>query len=177
MVILYHAKSNTLLEETQDRLSRLFRLTIQTGLLTTVIAIPIGPLFRHDGFQRTYLLPLFLLGKSYVLSLLANLNARNTDHTTIPKRVNGGEETVNHLSNLAFTPGVRNQQTRSGMNMDSVGSRGGILSFIRSVGRSNHNNLTHPMTEFTSGLDPSPQLELAHEGCSNVAHEILEPRE
>jgi hypothetical protein len=50
-------------------------------------------------------------------------------------------------------------------------SRGGVLSFIRSVGRSNRDNLTHPMTGVTSGINPEPQLELAPEGPSNASHE------
>jgi hypothetical protein len=42
---LYHARSSSYLGETRDRLSYLYRLTIQTGFLTSILALPIAPLY------------------------------------------------------------------------------------------------------------------------------------
>jgi len=76
VIILRNAKSRAYFGETRDRISRLLRLTIQTGLLTTILALPTGPVFLRAQDSSMYALPLFLLGKSYVISLLFNLNAR-----------------------------------------------------------------------------------------------------
>jgi hypothetical protein len=48
---------------------------------------------------------------------------------------------------------------------------GGALSFIRSFGRTLHNDLIRPTIEAPSGVDPEPQLEPIREGPSNTTHE------
>jgi hypothetical protein len=42
---LYHAKSTSYFGEVHDKITRLFTITIQTGFLTTILAIPIAPLY------------------------------------------------------------------------------------------------------------------------------------
>jgi hypothetical protein len=53
---LYHAKSNSYFGETRDRVSRLLRVTIQTGFLTFIVALPIGPLYFRVQSSTTYAL-------------------------------------------------------------------------------------------------------------------------
>jgi hypothetical protein len=112
----------------------------------------------------------------YVISLLANLNARNTgrtDRTVVSNGINLNGETSamgRRLSTLVFTPGARNAQTRSGANV-TTNTRGGVLSFIRSVGRSIHNDLTRDSSAGAASFDRESQSELAHEGSLNASHE------
>jgi len=63
---LYQAKSSAYFGETRDRISRLFRLTVQTGFLTAVLAIPIAPLYVAVPGTEAYSI-------SYVDSLYAHL--------------------------------------------------------------------------------------------------------
>jgi hypothetical protein len=42
---LYHAKSGSYFGEIHDKISRLRAITIQTGFLTAILAIPIAPLY------------------------------------------------------------------------------------------------------------------------------------
>lgn len=76
MTMLYNARANFYFGEMRDRTTRLIRLTIQTGLLTSILALPIGPLYFRDQPGGEYGLTIFLLNKSYLISLLANLNFR-----------------------------------------------------------------------------------------------------
>jgi len=98
MVILHHAKSSGCFGETRDRLSRLLRLTIQTGFLTSILAIPIAPLYIRVQVG-IYTLTCFLLGKSYAISLLANLNARS-DRSTVVIGKSDNSLAVPHLSTM-----------------------------------------------------------------------------
>ena len=45
---LYHAKSSAYFGQTRDRISRLLRLTVQTGFLTSILALPIAPLVFRE---------------------------------------------------------------------------------------------------------------------------------
>jgi hypothetical protein len=60
----------------------------------------------------------------------------------------------------------------SGANVAPSSNGGGVLSFIRSFGRSVHNDPNHPSTEAPSGVqvDSEPQLGLAREGSSDATH-------
>jgi hypothetical protein len=44
---LYHAKSSLYFGESRDRITRLLRLAIQTGLLTSILALPVAPLYSQ----------------------------------------------------------------------------------------------------------------------------------
>lgn len=74
--ILQHAKSKTEFADTRDALSRLIRLSIQTGLLTSIFALGIIVVFLTEQSGNMHTFACYLLGKSYPMSLLANLNAR-----------------------------------------------------------------------------------------------------
>jgi len=43
---LYHAKASAYYEEMRNKISRMLRLTIQTGFLTSILAIPIVPMYN-----------------------------------------------------------------------------------------------------------------------------------
>jgi len=74
-IFLYNTRASTYSGEIHDRLSRLLRLTIQTGFMTSLLAVLVIPLYLENTFL--YAIPLYLLGKSYNIALLANLNARS----------------------------------------------------------------------------------------------------
>jgi len=151
MVILFRAKNTSYFGETRDRISRLIRLTIQTGLLTTVLAIPIAPLFYFNQ-QGLVSLTCFFLGKSYVISVLANLNARS--HRSYPGSTKEGIEAIAlpPLSSIHFTP-IRFRQ-----EVVDVTSGQGALSFIRSIARTIHNDLSEDMP--TSSQETSTPISL-----------------
>jgi len=139
MAFLYHAKSRSWFGEMRDRISRLLRLTIQTGFLTSVLAIPVAPLFYrvHSGI---YTLTCFLLGKSYVISLLANLNARS--YRPPPPELTGKPDSP-HLPTLTFKP---HRKRRSKMIDGSTANRG-ILSSMRSVANTMYHDLTESQSD------------------------------
>jgi len=126
MVIFYQAKSMAHFRETRNRISKISRVALQTGLLTTVLALLVPILGRAVGFGL-YVLPWYFLGKSYTISLLANLNARprKNDITT---HTNGtiGANGRSHVTTIAFAPRQRSQE-------DNPTSSHGISRFLRSL--------------------------------------------
>jgi len=76
IIILYHTRATASSGESYDKISRLLRLTIQTGFLTSALAIFVVPFPSADN--NIFSMPFWLLGKSYVITLLANLNSRRT---------------------------------------------------------------------------------------------------
>jgi len=159
MSILYHAKSSSCFGETRDRLSRLLRLTIQTGFLTSVLAIPVAPLFarEHSGI---YGLTCYLLGKSYVISLLANLNARSYRP--------GPPVMKAHLSTMSFIQPRKSAHGESSEVTDTtIGS--GVISCIRSVVHAVRKDLTKPPNEETSCSDSEVGRETQLEGPAGIS--------
>jgi len=78
IIILRHARTNfAYLKRTRDIVSRFTRVVIQTGSVTSFLALflIIAFLIPHTG--DVYSISSYLLGKSYAMSLLANLNARS----------------------------------------------------------------------------------------------------
>jgi len=82
MALLLHAKAGSAFEETRDLISRLIRNVLQTGLLTSILAILVLPPF-YRKLIGLYALPWYILGKSQVISLLANLNARRRANPSV----------------------------------------------------------------------------------------------
>jgi len=105
MALLLHAKANAHFRDTRDLLSRLTRIVLQTGLLTSILALLDLPLVlrRVTGI---YPLPWYILGKSEVISLLANLNARKRSNATV---VHGSDfdnaiPPATKMSTISFSP-------------------------------------------------------------------------
>lgn len=148
--ILYHAKSSTYFGVTRDKLSRLLRLTLQTGFLTAILALPIGPLYAiYQDTSSIFDITSYVLGESYVISLLANLNARSHNPTS-PDHARGIDNvTIPHVSTLNFAAGP--PQNRDSNWEPSTGT--GILSFIRSVAHTIHRDLTETPAEHSSRME------------------------
>jgi len=104
-VQLLHAKAGSAFEETRDLLSRLTQIVLPTGLLTSILALIVPPLFfrRLNGI---YALPWFILGKSEVISLLANLNARKRSNAPVIHGSNSVQAVpqATKLSTMVFSP-------------------------------------------------------------------------
>jgi len=98
IAILRHARSKTYFADTRDTISKLIRLTVQTGTLTSVLALAIIIVFLKEPFGNMHTFPAYLLGKSYAMSLLANVNARMN---AAPSRGQSFETTQ---ESLAFSP-------------------------------------------------------------------------
>jgi len=148
MTLLLHAKASSCFGEMRDLLSRLIRLTLQTGLLTSILALLVVPFFIRN-LVGIYSIPWYILGKSYVISLLANLNARKRSNSSV--RGGGHNPTsTNQLSAVMFSPPksrqdgndsldisfpVRsfgpNDQGRSIINLDVSEERGEVKSSNR----------------------------------------------
>jgi len=119
MALLLHAKASSCFGETRNLLSRLIRIILQTGLLTTTLALLFMSLFLNslDGLD---LLPMYILGKSYVISLLANLNARKRSNEPMVHG-SGIDQGIRlaELSTLRFSP--KNCHAEGGReNSDSI---------------------------------------------------------
>jgi len=130
MALLLHAKASLFFgEETRDLLSRLTRIVLQTNLLTSVLALIALPLLLR-GLQGIFLLPAFILGKSYVISLLAYLNARKRSNSPV-----GHDSTVNQvtpptkLSTIGFSPA--NRHTNEGRSSNSMAASLPVHSVIQ----------------------------------------------
>lgn len=78
--LLLNAKSQTTFGGTRGIVNRLIRLTLQTGLLTTFLALG-GLIFVANG-SGYYGILWAMLTKSYAISLFANLNARGSYQRT-----------------------------------------------------------------------------------------------
>ncbi|KAF8573461.1 hypothetical protein K439DRAFT_968004 [Ramaria rubella] len=76
LIILNNARSRISFSETRDILSKYTRLTIQTGSLTFCVALMVLLIRVLLKVGTLHTLGTYLLGKSYVLSLLINLNVR-----------------------------------------------------------------------------------------------------
>jgi len=105
--VFRHVASGTYFAETRGILSRLCRLTFQSGLLTTILAIGIVIAFLTEKEGAMHTLTAYLLGKSYPMSLLASLNARRKVPSTnpSPSTSNPNRSTPQaDLSRLVFSP-------------------------------------------------------------------------
>lgn len=93
---------------------------------------------------------------SYVVSLLANLNARSyAYHPTTPDQAPGVDNTsIAHSSTLRYNPGQ--PQNRDGNGVRSAGT--GVLPFIRSIVHTIHRDLTETPAERTSRMEREAQM-------------------
>jgi len=111
-----HAKAGSSFGETRDLLSRLTRIVLQTGLLTSFLALLVLPLI-FNNVVGIFALPWYILGESYVISLLANLNARGRANASV---INGGGVNqapfTTKISTIEFSPANR----RSSEGEDSI---------------------------------------------------------
>jgi len=137
MVILYRAKSSAYYGETRDKLSHMLRLTIQTGFLTSILAIPVAPLFVFTpGLDA---ITMFLIGKSYVITLLVNLNARTSYQPKLEPTT--GDDTPN-IPTIAFMPGQTPATSRA-----NTTSSNHVVAVIRSATRTVRHALTASRAE------------------------------
>jgi len=136
ITLLFHAKSSSYFGETRDKFSRLLRLTIQTGFLTSVLSLAniiLGGI-RTDVYLLNNL-PQYILGRSYTVTLLMNINfPRSTQN----------DASATKLSTLAFTP-RRNPPPSSGEG-DTRGNGTDILSAERPVIRTANEESTSDET-------------------------------
>ncbi|KAF8575759.1 hypothetical protein K439DRAFT_1641143 [Ramaria rubella] len=124
IIILQNAKSKTYFSETRDIISRLSRQTLQTGTLTSLLALAILFCFTQIHVGNMHTLFAYLLGKSYAMSLLANLNARSR-----------GRYDRNASSSQTSQPSHYMPSTQSRRK----GALGGALSFLATTGSVSEN--------------------------------------
>jgi len=173
IAILYHAKSSAYFGETRDRISHLLHLTLQTGFLTSIFAIPIAPLYSNwtHGYSAETIYDLLIhpLSGSYVIALLANLNARSYQPTSPDHARRIDDITIPHVSSLRFTA-VQPQ------NRDSNGerpTRTGIISLVLSVVHTIHRDLTETTHERTSRMEREAHLTNFEEQVPGNGHDNL----
>jgi len=76
IIILRHARAKAYFEETRTIMSKAIRISIQTGLLTTLFAFLLVAISVRETQNTLFTMVGYLQGKSYTMSLLANLNTR-----------------------------------------------------------------------------------------------------
>lgn len=163
MVILLNAKARTDISETRDRISQLLRITVQTGFLTSVMAVPAAPLFVFTNDTEYYSLTWYALGKFYVISLLANLNARTYRPNADPRAVRGKG---NVLDTSLPTPSDPNHSGSSG-----------VLSPIRSAVHAIHRDLTSPPKDLDLCVDQENHRAFNEGGSPEAVHAQNDGRE
>jgi len=113
--LLLHAKSSAYFEQTRNLLSRLIRIILQTGLVTAVLALLVVPLYNRGTVSESQSFPVFLLGKSYVISLLANLNARTQSNALTVHGIGSNQgDQATRVSTVVFTLPNRHRKRRNG---------------------------------------------------------------
>jgi len=111
IALLLHAKASTYFRETRDLLSRLTRVVLMSGILPSALAL-IVLLLYFVGIGDVYALPWYMLGKSEVISLLANLNARKRSDS-LAIFVSDNNEVVpqaTRMSTIMFSPNNRRME-------------------------------------------------------------------
>jgi len=76
LLILYDVKSRTSYTESRDAVEKFIRVTVQTGTLTFCVALMVLIIRVSVKIGTLHTIGTYILGKTYVLSLLLNLNAR-----------------------------------------------------------------------------------------------------
>jgi len=148
LAILYHANSHSYFGDTRSRASRIIRITAQTGLLTSILAIPIAPLYAHFRASGVYGLMSFLLGKSYVIWLLAHLNTR-TDRP-VSEITNGSlYDSEARFSIMDFTSGQKPSYTTE---VQGGLSRTDVPSHIHTIVHPTRDDFGKSPTEVTSPI-------------------------
>jgi len=155
MALLLHAKANSYFGETRDLLTRLIRIVLQTGLLTSALALLVLPLFFRN-LIGIYALPWYILGKSEVISLLANLNARKRSNApAIHGHDNHQAIPTTKLSAIVFSPVNRhaaegeNSDTNTARSVVQINNQHGSIINADIAGRSessieaNYNQFNH----------------------------------
>jgi len=175
-IILRDAQSRTLTQATKTKLGRLIRLTVQSGAFTAFLAIVILILFEFQAkIGLTQTIPGYMLGKSYVLSLLANLNIRSEGgFTTKTGRTTGSGGRTDFTvpsSSLHF------ERSRTfGRNNKSNAKYGGetFLS-TRDVGFSELGSPTNPSETITSLNEPRAMPRVVISKHSEQFHDDSDP--
>jgi len=120
-IMLYHARANSDFRKTHDKLAKLIKLTVQTGFLTSALAVISLALSTSFG---VYVLPWYVLDKSYVIWLLANLNARQSSNNDVEDR-----GVINQEHSIRFAA-----WQRGGQNVQHGNASIGISTLLRSLG-------------------------------------------
>lgn len=129
MALLLHAKAGSSFGETRDLLSRLTRIVLQTGLLTSILALVSASL--NFAKLNSYTLPWYMLGKSEVISLLANLNARNRSNALVLHGSDNGQAMppATKMSSIVFSP--PNRRTGEEVNNESIITSPPVRSLVQ----------------------------------------------
>jgi len=131
-IVLYRTRSTTSSAETYDKFSHLLRITVQTGFLTSTLAILVIALLPPPTTGNLYSLPWYLLGKSYMITLFANLNSRRSSQSS-PDSAKIIERIV-----------MRRSNTSSGIELPSLCSVARIIRhYLTSVPNEGRSRIEH----------------------------------
>jgi len=119
IAILRHARSKT--SFARSSVSKIGLWTIQSGSFTAFLAAVVVLIYARYNTSGLYAFPCFVLGKSYVISLLANLNAREDQLTRSTDTYNSRVTTILYSPNPArdVELGVENNRCNSGLSYNS----------------------------------------------------------
>jgi hypothetical protein len=85
---LFHAKASTYFGETRDQISRLLTLTVRTGFLTAILAIPIAPLGEIlSPAGNLFILPYVVLVSFTAVQVNLNINCDSPACTFLANRM------------------------------------------------------------------------------------------
>lgn len=157
ITVLWRAALQTFFAETRDTLSRLSRLTFQSGLLTSVLATAIFIAFMIQKEGDIHTLFAYLLGKSYPMSLLASLNARASVGS------GKGRDRTDRLSSLVFAPGQVKTMTSLMLQQDPHS-----LQLSEALGRS-YENRSAPRMNSRTHKDENPYQSAEMSGATGGA--------
>jgi len=163
MAFLFHPRSDVCFGEARDTLAKVVRVTIQTGLVTTILGIVVIPLaaLRLD----IYSLPWYMMAKFYVISFLAHLNARSRAKSS-PE---GTPHATVQLPSIAFAAGQR--ENRTGATSTGFGD------FLRSLGRISQRQAT--TTVLNTEIHTIPEVDSythSTQSTQSIKAEGVEPK-
>jgi len=112
--MLFHARSQSISSETRSKIARIILRSVETGIVTTVLALFIAVLDLKHIFGL-YGLPAYAVGKSYMISFLANLNARQSG------TVHGNVETTPPpMTSIKFSPNRDRTEQHTSFNLSTM---------------------------------------------------------
>lgn len=121
IAILRHARSKISFSGKRSKVSKIGLRTIQSGSFTAFLAAAVVLIYARYNTSGLYSFPSYILGKSYVISLLANLNARE-DQSTRPTDTH-----TSKITTILYSPnpardlelGGENNRCNSGLSYNS----------------------------------------------------------
>ncbi|KAK0241067.1 hypothetical protein EDD85DRAFT_992527, partial [Armillaria nabsnona] len=130
----YLTRRNTSFQQTRILVTKLIRLTIETGSVTAVVALLSLILFFVFPGETFYSMPVFIMPKLYANTVYMVLNSRI--------RIMGGRETYMSSTDMGYTTGMirdlASQSREDAQSMDGMQGKASVVAMTKEVFSGDH---------------------------------------